>query len=138
MVTIVDDAVPSRESLVDLYMSVGWVAYAKDPERLETAVRNSTYVACLYDHNELVGIARGLSDDVSIFYLQDIIVRPDFQGKGHGRELLERIVERFAHVRQKVLMTDDEERQHCLYRSIGYVDVSDVDRLHAFVRLEES
>lgn len=138
MVSIVADAAPSRENLVGLYTSVGWLAYTNDPERLEMAVGNSTYVACLYDRDELVGIVRGLSDDVSIFYLQDIIVHPDFQGEGHGRELLEHILERFAHVRQKVLMTDNEERQHRLYRSVGYRDVTEVDDLHVFVRFEQT
>lgn len=133
----VEDGPPTRDDLMALYGSVGWAAYTQDPEGLERAVTNSTYVAVLRDSDRLVGLVRGMSDDVSIFYLQDIIVHPDFQGRGHGRELLEHIVERFGHVRQKVLITDDEERQHRLYRSVGYVDVSDLDPLHAFVRFGE-
>ena len=136
MVTVVTESLPSRDELVELYGSVGWTTYTKDPEALELAVTNSTYVACLRDDDRLVGIARGISDDVSVFYLQDIIVHPDHQGRGHGRELLELIVGRFAHVRQKVLLTDDEERQHRLYRSLGYKDVTEIDKLHVFARFD--
>ncbi len=136
MMGIVAREVPSRAELVELYGAVGWSAYTDDPEGLETAVTNSTYVATLREGDRLVGIVRGLSDDVSVFFLQDIIVHPDFQGQGHGRELLEHIVETFAHVRQKVLITDDEERQHRLYRSVGYEDVTEVEKLCAFVRFD--
>jgi ribosomal protein S18 acetylase RimI-like enzyme len=135
---IANAEVPGRSELVALYESVGWSAYTQDPDALVRAVANSTYVAVLRDGDALVGIVRGMSDDVSVFYLQDIIVHPDFQGRGYGRELLAHIVERFAHVRQKILLTDDEDRQHRLYRSVRYRDVSEVDSLHAFVRFEKS
>jgi len=136
MVQRITESLPTRDELVELYGSVGWTAYTRDPVALHNAISNSTYVAVMRDGDELIGIVRGLSDDVSVFYLQDIIVHPDFQGQGHGRELLEHIVERFAHVRQKVLITDDEERQHRLYRSVGYEDVTEIEKLHAFVRFE--
>lgn len=137
MTPIVTDSIPSREDLVELYDSVGWTAYTRDPEGLERAIANSTYVATLRIDRRLIGLVRGLSDDVSVFYLQDIIVHPDFQGQGHGTELLAHIVERFAHVRQKLLMTDDEPRQHRLYRSAGYSDITETETLHVFVRLTE-
>ncbi|MEN8235481.1 MAG: GNAT family N-acetyltransferase [Actinomycetota bacterium] len=137
MVRLETGAVPTTEELVEFYDAVGWSAYTKDPEGLAEAVANSTYVAMLRDGERLIGLVRGLSDDVSVLYLQDIIVHPDYQGQGHGRRLIEHIVERFAHVRQKVLMTDDEERQHRLYESLGYRDVAEIDKLHAFARFDE-
>lgn len=136
MLPITTGVLPGRDELVDLYRSVAWTAYTIDPESLERAIANSTFVACLRDNERLVGIVRGMSDDVSIFYLQDIIVHPDYQGRGHGRRLGERILDRFAHVRQKVLMTDDEFRQHSFYRSLGYRDVTEVEGLHTFVRID--
>ena len=51
---------------------------------LPTAIRNSTYVVTAWHADQLVGLARGLSDDVSIFYLQDILVHPDYQRTGIG------------------------------------------------------
>ena len=134
--SIVSDSIPSREDLVELYRSVGWTAYTRDPESLELAVTKSTYVATLREEGRLIGLVRGLSDDVSVFCLQDIIVHPDFQGQGHGTELLSHIVGRFAHVRQKILMTDDQPRQHRLYRTAGYSDISEIKALHVFVRFE--
>ena len=74
---------------------------------------------------ELVGLARAISDDATICYLEDIVVRPTFQGEGVGRALLSRVMERYEHVRQTVLITDDEPRQRCFYEALGFTEGAD-------------
>jgi GNAT superfamily N-acetyltransferase len=129
----------ARAHLVALYDRVGWGAYTADPEALVRAVAQSTYAVTAWEGGRLIGLARGLSDDVSIFYLQDILVRPEYQGQGVGRALLGDCLERFEHVRQKVLLTDDEESQRRFYESLGYVNIRDYQewRLNAYVQFRE-
>lgn len=124
--------------VVNLYRSVGWDNYTSDPGGLVQAIERSTFRVTARDDRELVGLARCLSDDFSIFYLQDLLVRPERQQQGVGRALLDTCLRRFDHVRQRVLLTDDDEHQHRLYRSAGYRDVANLrhDRLHAFVGIE--
>ncbi|MEA2003159.1 MAG: GNAT family N-acetyltransferase [Actinomycetota bacterium] len=126
------------DELTDLYGAVGWVIYTAAPAKLETAVTNSSHVVVARAGGQLIGLARGMSDDVSIFYLQDILVRPEWQHQGIGRRLLKNCLERFSHVRQKVLLTDGETAQHRFYESMGYRDIGRVANvnLHAFVRIE--
>ncbi len=123
--------------LVALYGAVGWTAYTADPASLAAAIGRSTYVVTARHDGELIGLARGLSDDVAIFYLQDILVLPEWQQQGVGRALLSACLERFAHVRQKVLLTDGEERQRRFYESVGYRDINAITTadLHAFVQI---
>ncbi len=139
MSEIVEGDTPTAAELVDLYSSVGWAAYAESSDELAAAVGRSTYVVSARDGDQLVGMARCLSDDFSIFYLQDILVNPTHQGKGVGRKLLEACLRRFSHVRQKVLLTDDEERQHRLYTSVGYRDAASIPqgKLHTFVMFND-
>lgn len=127
------EEIPSRDELMALYEANGWRAYTIDPEGLHRGVRNSTYTVVARDDDELVGLARVVSDDHSIMYLQDILVLPSHQRRGIGRTLLGRCLERFAHCRGKVLLTDDEERQLRFYESLGYVQAADVPHLTAFV-----
>lgn len=129
----------SLDDLVALYEAVGWHAYTRDPQGLVEAVQNSTYVVSLWDDDVLVGLARGLSDDVAIFYLQDVLVHPTWQGQGLGRRLMEHCLQRFAHVRQKVLLTDGDARQRRFYESLGYRDINTVEdgTLVAYVRLDD-
>lgn len=127
------------DQLVDLYNSVNWLAYTTGDAgpKLQDAIRNSSYVVTAWSGDALVGLARCLSDDVAICYLQDILVRPDHQRLGIGRRLLTDCLERFAHVRMQVLMTDDEERQIRFYESMGYRNTRGLKSitLNAFVRM---
>ena len=126
---------PRLDELVALYDSVGWTVYTADPGSLATAVENSTFIATARADGHLVGLLRALSDDVSIVYVQDVLVHPEHQRRGVARRLLEDCLHRFAHVRQRVLLTDDEPHQHRLYRSVGLHDVARLrsPALHAFV-----
>ncbi len=129
----------SADQLVTLYNAVGWFAYTRDGRsaHLPTAIRNSTYVVTAWHADQLVGLARGLSDDVSIFYLQDILVHPDYQRTGIGRSLLQNCLDRFHHVRTKLLLTDNDEKQKAFYRSLGFTNTSSLRtiRINTFVQM---
>jgi len=136
-VEYVDSDQLTVDEVAELYESVGWSSYTIDPGQLLDAITRSTYWVTARDASRLVGIARCLSDDFSICYLQDVLVRPETQRQGVGRELVDRCGRRFEHVRQHVLLTDDEEHQHRLCRAAGYSEVAALrnDRLHAFDRI---
>jgi GNAT superfamily N-acetyltransferase len=135
VIAIIEGDVPSADELSRLYGSVGWNLYAESIDDLVIAVDRTTFVAAARDDGRLVGLARGVSDDYSIAYLQDILVMPSHQRRGIGKRLMEAFLARFEHVRSKVLLTDDEERQHDFYASAGFEDIATRPgpRLHAFV-----
>ncbi len=133
-----DDEVVPIADLVDLYEAVGWLIYASDPDALARAVDRSTFVTTARDADGvLIGLARCLSDDVSVMYLQDVLVRPDHRRSRIGTVLVSGCLHRFEHVRQKVLLTDDEPGQHEFYRSLGFTDLNDLApiTLRAFVSM---
>ncbi len=124
--------------IIDLYNSVGWSNYTEDKDSLLEAFQNSTFVACSVDEEDnLLGVVRSVSDDVSIHYLQDLLVNPDFHRNGVGRALLDSALERFKHVRTHMILTDDEEKQLKFYQSLGYKNTKDLKDipLNAFVRM---
>ena len=125
------------EQLHELYNSVGWTAYTRCPagQQLLKAIQNSTYVVSAWEGSKLIGLARGLSDDVSIFYLQDILVHPEYQTQGIGTTLLKKCLERFQHVRMKVLLTDKDEKQLRFYESLGYTNTNNNEMINAFIQV---
>ena len=127
-----------RASLVALYEAVGWTVYAADPDALARAVAGSDFVVAAVDGGRLIGLARCVSDDVSIVYIQDILVHPDHQRRGVGRALVQDVLDRYAHVRQKVLLTDDRPEQLRFYASLGFSNTAGLvsTPLNAFVRIE--
>ena len=133
---IKENAVISTTDLVDLYRSVGWLAYAQDPIGLKTAIQNSSYTATAWVGSRLVGLARCLSDDVHIAYLQDILVHPEHQGQRIGKRLMDTVLKRFSHLRQFVLLTDNQPELKGFYHAFGLSDVSQRADLTAFIRLK--
>ena len=128
----------SPEALVDLYDSVGWSAYTRDPAVLTKAVAGSDCVVVVHEDDRLIGRARAISDDASVVFVQDILVRPSHQGKGLGRALVNAILKRYSHVRQKVLLTDDRPEQLRFYESLGFRNTRSLTRtpLNAFIIIE--
>lgn len=139
VIEIVSGPTITDDELLRLYDSVGWSAYTRAPATLRRAIDGSSVVATARAADgTLVGLARGLTDGATIFYLQDVLVHPAFHRRGLGAALVQVCLDRYAHVRQKVLLTDDDEAQHRLYQRLGYVDTVDFAAapLHAFVRFD--
>ncbi|MCO4794618.1 MAG: GNAT family N-acetyltransferase [Bacteriovoracaceae bacterium] len=125
------------KKVLDLYDSVGWSAYTNDPDTLLKAFENTTYVLLALEGDKVVGALRSVSDEVSIHYLQDILINPEFQKKGLGRKLLEKSLDRFKEVRTHMILTDDEEKQLLFYQSLGYKNTKSLKDipLNTFVKM---
>lgn len=124
-----------RDELTALYTAVGWSVYTKDPAKLEAAVAASLHVVTAWKDGALVGLARVVGDGLTIAYLQDILVDPEHQRLGIGRELFRQVFAPFDDVRQKVLITDDEPGQLAFYPSMGFTEIRDLSHpTRAFVK----
>lgn len=118
--------VPSEEEVLTLYNSVGWSAYIDQPEVLFEGLRNSACAIYAYDDDhQLVGLVRVVSNNATICYVQDILVRPSAHRAGVGRALFSAVQAKYGHVRQLVLITDDEPVQRAFYESMGLTEGSD-------------
>ncbi|WP_239133667.1 GNAT family N-acetyltransferase [Rugosimonospora africana] len=126
------------DQVIALYDAVGWSAYTKAPAVLRAAIAGSSYVVAARRGETLVGLARAVSDDATICYLQDVLVLPQEQRGGVGRALVQAVLDRYRSVRQKVLLTDDEAGQRAFYEALGYAEVRDYGQgtLRAFVRFD--
>ncbi len=86
---------------------------------------------------QLIGLARAVSDNATICYIQDILVDPAHQRSGLGRQMVETILGQYGDVRQKVLITDDEPGQRAFYESLGFSLAGEMDPpIRAFVKFD--
>ncbi len=136
MAAVVTDRRPDQDALVELYASVGWTAYTREPERLCQAVTGSRWVASAWEGERLVGLCRAVGDGVSICYLQDVLVHPDCQRQGLGRSLVQACLDAHADVRALVLMTDDRPEQLAFYEALGLQRLADLKetKLNIYLR----
>ncbi len=86
---IVNEHVPA-ELLASLRESVGWNRMEKE---LSNPQMTSFYHIAAYEEDELVGYIDCVSNGVTDAYIQDLMVKPIYQGKGVGSELMHKMIE---------------------------------------------
>ena len=106
------------EELGELFLSVNWSS-GKYSENLKIAMKNSHIVFSAWDGDKLVGLINSLSDGVMTAYFHYLLIRPEYQGKGIGENLLSRMLEKYEDYSRKVLISYDKEigfYEHCGFK----------------------
>lgn len=62
-------------------------------EQAAKGLENSLYILVAYKDGKPVGMGRIVGDGAIIFYVQDLIIRPEVQGQGIGGKILESLRE---------------------------------------------
>jgi ribosomal protein S18 acetylase RimI-like enzyme len=70
--------------------AVGWKGY--EPETIDDAQRENLYSIVVIFENKTIGMGRVIGDGKMVFYIQDIIVLPEYQRCGIGKEIMNRIM----------------------------------------------
>ncbi|MDF1674505.1 MAG: GNAT family N-acetyltransferase [Vicingaceae bacterium] len=125
----------NQADLLSLYNDANWLAYTNSPDLLQQAVSNSLYVLSVWENGQLVGLIRLVGDGLTIVYIQDILVMKSHKRRKIGSLLLQKALEKFKNIRQKVLLTDDNEETRGFYEALGFSSC-DKGNLVAFVKLE--
>ena len=108
----------SAAELQDLFLSVWWSS-GQYPEKLAIALRNYETVVSAWDGERPVGMICALDDGVMTAYVHYLLVRPDYQGLGIGRHLVERVKEKYRDYLRIVLNAYNSKLE--FYRSCGFV-----------------
>lgn len=74
-----------------LRTAVGWSAYEK--AEIEEGLKNTLFTVVGYSEGKAIAMGRVIGDGKLAFYIQDVIVLPDFQGQGIGTAIMKRIME---------------------------------------------
>lgn len=62
-------------------------------EQVEKAIKNSICSISVNVCSEVVGMGRLVGDSARIFYIQDVFIKPEYQGKGIGKLIIEKLLE---------------------------------------------
>nr|YP_010904002.1 hypothetical protein REQ00_pgp172 [Caulacanthus ustulatus]WCH57253.1 hypothetical protein [Caulacanthus ustulatus] len=109
--------------LEQLCDSVGWVR--RPLKKVKAAIDHSFLTICLFykndRHKKLIGFARATSDTVFNATIWDVVVHPDFQGKGLGKILMDQVILqlRCADISTITLFADPQVVS--FYRNLGFV-----------------
>jgi len=93
------------EAVLELYRANHWSS-ADKPQQLHQALRHSHSLVTAWDGETLVGLANAISDGFLVVYYPHVLVHPDYQRRGIGRELMERLLRRYKGFHQHAVLAD--------------------------------
>lgn len=82
-----------------LYDSVGWGAYDKTISK--RALDNTFYSVSVYDDDNIVGYGRLIGDTICFMYIQDVMVKPEFQNKKIGTLIINKLLEKINELKKE-------------------------------------
>jgi len=91
------ELLPSEAAYAALFETTGWnTMYRRTPAQLAAALRESWYLQTAYRGDALVGAGRLVSDGVLYAVVFDLIVFPEWRGRGVGSAILHRLLDHAA------------------------------------------
>jgi GNAT superfamily N-acetyltransferase len=79
----------TAEAVIRLFISAGLNRPVDQPARIQRMLDNANLIVTAWDAEELVGIARSISDFAFCTYLSDLAVKKEYQRQGIGRMLVD-------------------------------------------------
>lgn len=105
----------------DLFQSTGWNAdYKFTIEDLDSAIENSRYSISVYLKNNLIGYGRIISGGIHHALIVDLIISPDYQGKGIGSELLKKLLEKCIQNKIRDIQLFSAKDKFKFYEKFGF------------------
>jgi GNAT superfamily N-acetyltransferase len=111
------DAPVTTAQVIDVFRSSGINRPVDDPERISQMLRYGNLTITAWQGDQLVGIARSLTDFCFCCYLSDLAVRREFQRQGVGKKLIDLTKERVGEKTTLLLLAAPAAKDY--YPKIG-------------------
>jgi len=114
------------EQLHKLFISVGWSDGSETADMIKKyniPFLNATLVISAWEQERLIGAVRVLSDKMFRSIIYDLLVLPEFQNKGVGKELIKRCI---AHFPSSEWLVQTRENTASYYERNGFTVNHDV------------
>ena len=107
----------SLGAILDLYRANEWSAEEK-PNELRKALLNSHALWTAWDGDRLAGLGNAISDGHLVVYYSHLLIHPEYQGRGIGSHLMERLMSKYRGFHQQMLVADAGAIE--FYRKCGF------------------
>ena len=105
------------EDILVLYKANEWSS-ANKPNELYNALLNSETLITAWEGKKLVGLGNAISDGFLTVYYPHLLVLPDYQGKGIGKMIMDKMQEKYKHFHMQMLTADG--RSVDFYKKNGF------------------
>ena len=118
-----------------LYDSVGWGAY--DENITKRALDNTFYSISIYDDNKIIGYGRLIGDTICFIYIQDVMVKPEYQNKKIGTMIMNKLLEKINKLKKdnpdiRVYLGASKGKER-FYEKFGFIKRTDINLGHGMI-----
>jgi len=118
---IFQEALPDIKEYWDLFQTTGWnQEYNFSIQDLANAIQNSWYSMSIYDSDKLIGFGRVIADGIHHALIVDLIIHPDYQNKGLGSRLLEKLVSKCKKNKIRDIQLFSAKDKYAFYEKFGF------------------
>lgn len=82
------------------------------------ALRNSHSLVTARIDGQLIGLGNAISDGYLVVYYPHMLVHPEHQGRGVGKQMMQAMQQKYAAFHQQMLVADG--RAIAFYKSLGF------------------
>ena len=97
----------AKQAVLELYRASGWSS-ADKPDQLHQGLTNSHSLVTAWDGGQLVGLANAISDGFLVVYYPHLVVHPNYQRRGIGREMMNRLWKKYSGFHQHSVLADKD------------------------------
>ncbi len=113
--------IPSSGQFFELFETTGWNAeYELNSDELFKALKNSWYCISVYDDQKLIGFGRILCDGIMHALILDVIVHPDKQNEGIGKEVMNRLMKKCKQHNIRDIQLFCAKGKKAFYEKLGF------------------
>ena len=106
-----------------LFDIVGWGSYPVEISK--KALSNNIYSVSIYDNDNIIGYGRLIGDGIIFLYIHDIMVKPEYQGKGIGKTIMKKLLSKVEELRKEnpdlLLYLGASKGKEDFYRKCGFI-----------------
>ena len=122
---LVDNAL-TAEDFIRLKMATGFID--RPLQQVDRALKNGLFNVSAICDGKVVGMGRLVGDGAMYWYLQEIVVLPEYQGKGIGKAIVTRLL---AHIKASALPGTQAhvgliavQGKEAFYEQFGFTSIS--------------
>jgi len=122
---LITEELPSFSQFARLHEDSGLLKNKKGNytrEQLYEAAKNSWYSISIYDDQKLIAFGRMISDGVYQSLICDVMVHPDEQGNGLGKQVIEKLIYKCKESGIQSIQLFSAKGKHPFYKKLGFAE----------------
>ncbi|MFC2104001.1 GNAT family N-acetyltransferase [Bacteroidota bacterium] len=115
------EKLPSSDQFFELFETTDWnTKYELSKEELYFALKNSWYSISVFDNNDLIGFGRIICDGIVHALILDVIILPERQGEGIGKEVMDILVAKCKKHKIRDIQLFSAKNKTGFYEKLGF------------------